>query len=75
MKNKWSYLVMIAGVLLAVSQYFANPKYAQFFWIGAMVLIMIGIYSISRGLSSKRSEDFTPPTVMTEKENKKEDEK
>ncbi|MDO5608232.1 MAG: hypothetical protein Q4G08_07245 [Capnocytophaga sp.] len=67
--DKWYYMSIVAGVLVALSRYFAPSEYGQLLLVGGMALIMVGIYSISKNLSSKRKEDFEPPLVVTEETN------
>lgn len=52
-----AYIYIILGILVA-SLRFWFEQYNQFLLIGGMVLLMIGIYSISKSLPSKREEDF-----------------
>ncbi len=59
---KPAYIYIILGVLLASARFFFE-KYDQFFLIGGMMLLMIGIYSISKSLPSKREEDFQEPML------------
>ncbi|MFK8269294.1 hypothetical protein [Capnocytophaga cynodegmi] len=54
---KPAYIYIILGILVA-SLRFWFEQYDQFLLIGGMVLLMIGIYSISKSLPSKRKEDF-----------------
>ncbi len=59
---KPAYIYIILGVLLASARFFFQ-KYDQFFLIGGMMLLMVGIYSISKSLPSKREEDFQQSIV------------
>ncbi|CEN33533.1 hypothetical protein [Capnocytophaga cynodegmi] len=54
---KPAYIYIILGILVA-SLRFWFEQYNQFLLIGGMVLLMIGIYSISKSLPPKREEDF-----------------
>lgn len=67
MKNKYAYLCIILGTIIALSR-FVFKEYDQFLLIGGMVLLMLGIYNISKKLSSKEEKDYTPPLVITEED-------
>lgn len=72
---KPAYVYIILGVLLASARFFVQ-KYDQFFLIGGMMLLMAGIYSISKSLPSKREEDFQQSIIPEPpKEENIEDEK
>ena len=49
-----NYILMILGILVALSRYLF-PKYDQALLIIGISLLMIGIYRISRNLSSRFS--------------------
>ena len=75
MKNKKAYIFIILGAIIALSRYAFNKEYDQFLLIGGVMLLMIGIYNISKSLPSKKEEDFTPPLVQSgkiEEKNKEE---
>lgn len=59
---KLAYVYIILGALLASARFFFE-KYDQFFLIGGMMLLMMGIYSISKSLPSKREEDYQEPML------------
>ncbi|MDO4229775.1 MAG: hypothetical protein Q4C98_08170 [Capnocytophaga sp.] len=59
---KPAYIYIILGVLLASSRFWFE-KYEQFLLIGGMMLLMIGIYSISKSLPSKKEEDYQQPLI------------
>ena len=57
-----NYILMILGILVALSRYLF-PKYDQALLIIGISLLMIGIYRISRNLPSKNEEDFQDPAT------------
>lgn len=59
---KPAYIYIILGVLLASARFWFE-KYDQFLLIGGMMLLMIGIYSISKSLPSKKEDDYQQPLV------------
>ncbi|GIJ95060.1 hypothetical protein CAPN002_22780 [Capnocytophaga stomatis] len=63
-----AYIYIILGVLVA-SLRFWFEQYDQFLLIGGMMLLMIGIYSISKSLPPKREEDFRERIFPKEEEN------
>lgn len=67
MNNKWLYVCMLLGVILAFSRGLFDEKYHQWMLVLGMALLFFGIYSLSRNLPSKRKEDFeSPPTKREE---------
>ncbi|MFK8272135.1 hypothetical protein [Capnocytophaga canimorsus] len=58
MNNKWLYVCMLLGVILAFSRDFFDEKYHQWILVLGMALLFFGIYSLSRNLPPKRKEDF-----------------
>ncbi|GET46409.1 MAG: hypothetical protein Q4A09_01465 [Capnocytophaga felis] len=69
---KPAYIYIILGVLVA-SLRFWFKQYDQFLLIGGMMLLMIGIYSISKSLPPKREEDFQERIFPKEEENNTEE--
>ena len=71
---KPAYIFIISGILLASSR-FLFEEYSQLLLILGMMLLMIGIYLISRSLPPKRQEDFEqkifPPHTKKEPEESK----
>ncbi|ATA90083.1 hypothetical protein [Capnocytophaga stomatis] len=67
-----AYIYIILGVLVA-SLRFWFEQYDQFLLIGGMMLLMIGIYSISKSLPPKREEDFQERIFPKEEEDNTEE--
>nr|WP_314288152.1 hypothetical protein [uncultured Capnocytophaga sp.] len=57
-----NYILIILGVIVAMLRYLF-PKYDQALLIGGVVLLMMGIYRISRNLPSKNEEDYQDPAT------------
>lgn len=71
---KPAYIYIILGVLVA-SFRFLFEEYQQILLIVGMMLLMIGIYSISKSLPPKREEDFQQRIFPKEDEDTQEKEK
>lgn len=66
MNSKKAYIFIILGAILALCRHFFGKDYEQMALIGGIMLLMIGIYNISKSLPSKKEEDFTSPMVKSE---------
>ncbi|MDO5105192.1 hypothetical protein [Capnocytophaga sp.] len=69
---KPAYIYIILGVLVASSRFFFE-KYDQLLLISGMMLLILGIYSISKSLPSKKESDFQEPLVPKPPQNSEDD--
>lgn len=63
MQRKISYLFILIGGIIAIYAQ-AQEQQNQYILIGGIVMLMLGVYSISRNIPSKKDNDDNPQNPL-----------